>query len=145
MQDRQLYQQILGIASPWFVDDVELRVEAEEVQVHLKHHQDAAWHCPECGRACPIHDHQGPRTWRHLDTCQYRTVLSAEVPRTNCPEHGVRLVRLPWAEPHGRFTALFERLVIDWLQAAVRRRWPSGWLFRGTRCMRSWTGRCGAD
>lgn len=121
MQDRQLYQQILGIASPWYVDDVELRVEAEEVQVHLKHDEGAAWACPECGRACPIHDHQGPRTWRHLDTCQFRTVLSAEVPRTNCPEHGVRLVRLPWAEPHGRFTALFERLVIDWLQAASQK------------------------
>lgn len=121
MQDRQLYQQILGIASPWFVEDVELRVEAEEVQVHLKHEEGAAWACPECGRACPIHDHQGPRTWRHLDTCQFRTVLSAEVPRTNCPEHGVRLVRLPWAEPHGRFTALFERLVIDWLRAASQK------------------------
>jgi len=30
----------------------------------------------------------------------------------------VRVVEIPWAEPHGRFTALFERLVIDWLGAA---------------------------
>jgi transposase len=28
------------------------------------------------------------------------------------------VVRLPWAEPHSRFTALFERLAIDWLRAA---------------------------
>lgn len=35
-----------------------------------------------------------------------------------CPEHGVRAVRLQWAEPHGRFTLLFERLVIDWMKAA---------------------------
>ena len=27
-------------------------------------------------------------------------------------------MRLPWAEPHSRFTALFERLAIDWLKAA---------------------------
>ena len=28
------------------------------------------------------------------------------------------VVRVPWAEPFGRFTLLFERLVIDWLSAA---------------------------
>jgi hypothetical protein len=33
-----------------------------------------------------------------------------------CPTHGVRQVRLPWAEVRARFTALFERLAIDVLQ-----------------------------
>ena len=28
------------------------------------------------------------------------------------------MVKLPWAEPNSRFTALFERLAIDWLQIA---------------------------
>jgi transposase len=116
-----LYQQILGLESPWSVERVELHLEAEEVRVYLKHEPDATWPCPECGRVCPIHDHHGPRTWRHLDTCQYQTVLCAEVPRTDCPEHGVRLVRVPWAEPHSRFTLLFERLAIDWLLAASQK------------------------
>lgn len=31
----------------------------------------------------------------------------------NCPAHGVHQVRLPWAEPHSRFTVLFEWLAID--------------------------------
>ncbi len=118
MQDRQLYEQILGIASPWSVDDVELKLEEGEVHVHLTHAEDATWACPECGRACPLHDHAAERTWRHLDTCQYQTLLRAATPRTACPEHGVRAVRLPWAEPHSRFTLLFERLAIDWLLAA---------------------------
>jgi len=118
MQDRQLYQQILGIVSPWFVSRVELDLEAGEVQVYLEHKKTVSWACPECGQACPLHDHQSERTWRHLDTCQYQTLLHAELPRTRCEEHGVRVAEIPWAEPHGRFTALFERLVIDWLQAA---------------------------
>ena len=46
--------------------------------------------------------------WRHLDTCQYQTILHAEPPRSDCPEHGVRGNQLPWAEPSSRFTALFE-------------------------------------
>jgi transposase len=39
------------------------------------------------------------------------------VPRVECDEHGVRQVRVPWAEERARFTALFEALVIDWLLA----------------------------
>jgi transposase len=118
MQDRQLYQQILGITLPWSVERVELDLKQGEVRVFLEHADDAAWPCAECGRICPLHDHDPVRAWRHLDTCQYRTVLHSSVPRTKCPEHGVKVVRVPWAEPHSRFTALFERLVIDWLLAA---------------------------
>jgi transposase len=118
MQDHQLYEQILGIPSPWFVKHVELKLNEGEVHVHLEHRDRSSWQCPECGRECPLHDHTASRTWRHLDTCQYRTVLHAASPRTACPEHGVHAVRLPWAEPHSRFTLLFERLAIDWLLAA---------------------------
>jgi len=99
--------------------------------VTLEHTGRAAWHCPECDRVCPLHDHEPQRTWRHLDTCQYRTLLAASVPRTDCPEHGVKTVRVPWAEPHSRFTLLFERLAIDWMQeagrSAVARRMGLGW------------------
>lgn len=131
MQDRQLYEQILGIASPWSVDQVELKLEKGEVHVRLTHREDATWSCPECGRECPLHDHTPERAWRHLDTCQYQTLLHATTPRTNCPEHGVHAVRLPWAEPHSRFTLLFERLAIEWLRAAsqqaVARRLGLSW------------------
>jgi transposase len=118
MQDRQLYQQILGIVSPWFVSRVELDLETEEVHVYLEHKKTASWCCPECGEVCPLHDHQPERTWRHLDTCQYQTVLHAQLPRTRCEQHADRVAEIAWAAPHGRFTAMFERLVIDWLGAA---------------------------
>ena len=38
--------------------------------------------------AVPLYDHQPERRWRHLDTCQYQTILHAEPPRSNCGEHG---------------------------------------------------------
>lgn len=121
MHDRQLYEQILGIQAPWFVERVELELEYGRVHVHLAHHDRGVWRCPKCDRECPLHDHTAGRTWRHLDTCQYQTLLHAATPRTNCPEHGVHAVRLPWAEPHSRFTLLFERLAIDWLKAASQK------------------------
>ncbi|MGH9818210.1 MAG: ISL3 family transposase, partial [Candidatus Acidiferrales bacterium] len=118
MQDRELYRRILGIETPWYVDSVELKLEAGEVHVHLAHQQGIEWPCPQCGAVSQLHDHQPERQWRHLDTCQYRTILHAQPPRSECPEHGVRVVKLPWAEPSARFTALFEALAIHWLQAA---------------------------
>jgi transposase len=121
MQDHELYRRILGIEAPWFVDSVELKLERGEIHVHLRHRELSDWPCPECGAACRLYDHQAERQWRHLDTCQYQTILHAEPPRSECSEHGVRVVRLPWAEPASRFTALFEALAIEWLKAASQK------------------------
>jgi len=30
---------------------------------------------------------------------QYQTILHAEPPRSQCNEHGVKVVKPPWAEP----------------------------------------------
>ncbi len=45
-------------------------------------------------------------------------MLVAEIPRIDCPTHGTRQVKVPWAGARSRFTALFECLVIEWLQHA---------------------------
>src|SRR6202790_4478845 len=121
MQDRELYRRILGIEAPWYVDSVELKLEAGEIHVRLGHNDLSDWPCPECGAACKLYDHQPERQWRHLDTCQYRTILHAEPPRSACSNHGVRVVKMPWAEPSSRFTALFELLAIEWLKAASQK------------------------
>lgn len=116
MNDRQLYAQILGISSPWSVTDVRLALADGKVDVVVSASPPVLV-CPECGEVCPGYDTR-LRRWRHLDTCQYMTVLEAEVPRVTCPEHGVKQVDVPWAAPGSRFTLLFEALVIDWLKHA---------------------------
>lgn len=119
MRDCDLYAKILNLPEPWTVVDVELDLEGKSVTVHLGRREGARLECPECGETCPGYDSQ-PRRWRHLDTCQFQTILSAEVPRCSCPEHGVKQVRVPWAEPGSRFSALFECLVIDWMRECGR-------------------------
>lgn len=115
MNDKKLYAQILGIVSPWHVEQVELKLGNGQIVISVEGSSEVDV-CPECGKRCPQYD-SSERRWRHLDTCQYQTILSAKVPRVKCAEHGVRQVRLPWAEERSRFTALFEALVIDWLSA----------------------------
>lgn len=121
MQDRELYAAILGIRTPWRVGRVDLKLSDGEVHVHLEHDPGLEWPCPECGKSCPLYDHQPERRWRHLDTCQFRTILHAEPPRSHCGEHGPRTVKLPWAESNSRFTALFEGIAIEWLKVASQK------------------------
>ena len=116
MRDRELYQKILGIEVPWEVVNVELDLAGREVRVHLKNTEPTP-PCPVCGKPSRRYDLRS-RRWRHLDTCQYPTILVAEVPRVECSEHGVHQVTVVWSEAGSRFTALFEALVIDWLKEA---------------------------
>ena len=116
MKDTQLYSQILGIEKPWKVTDVKVSLPEDEVEVFVEH-GGSKLSCPKCGKTCPGYDKR-TRRWRHLDTCQLKTLLVADVPRVQCAEHGVVNVSVPWAEPGSGFTAMFEALVIDWLQAA---------------------------
>ena len=116
MQDIELYRQLLGLNTPWTVTRVELRIKEQRVEVWAGHAESARWPCPECATELALYDHGEERTWRHLDSCQFQTYLHARPPRVACPEHGVRQVRLPWAEPRARFTTLFERLAIDVLR-----------------------------
>lgn len=116
MDDRSLYETILGVVAPWYVAAVELRPDTEEVCVRLERREGVELVCPECQQVAPGYDRAEERRWRHLDTCQYRTVLSARVPRVQCPAHGVRQIRVPWAEDHTRFTVLFEAWAIRLLR-----------------------------
>jgi transposase len=119
VRDRELYAKILNLPEPWTVVDVELDLKGNSVIVRLARREGAALECPECGKVCPGYDSL-PRRWRHLDTCQFQTILGADVPRCACPEHGVKQVRVALAEPGSHFTALFERLAIDWMQECGR-------------------------
>ena len=117
MRDKDLYKEILGIQMPWTVTKVELSMAAGEVTVHVKQEAGEPQPCPHCGTPCPGYDHRS-RTWRHLDTCQFKTLIVAQVPRVTCPTHGVVTVQVPWAESRSGFTALYEALVLDWLKEA---------------------------
>ena len=84
--------------------------------VHVEHDGEAL-RCPACGQPARRYDSR-QRRWRHLDTCEYRTILAAEMPRVQCERHKVKQVAAPWSERGSRFTALFETVVIDWLREA---------------------------
>jgi transposase len=116
MQDTNLYEEVLGLETPWEVVEVRLKPAEEIVEVQIRS-AERRLPCPDCGALSPQYDTLS-RRWRHLDTCQFQTVLCAEVPRVKCAKHGVKQVLVPWADRMSKFTALFEARVIRWLQEA---------------------------
>jgi transposase len=104
---------MLGLQSPWRVEDVAMDVERLQVTIRIIRQEGRPLRCPDCGKECPGYDHAQPRRWRHLDAMQFKTILEAEVPRCQCPEHGVRVVDVPWANDRDRFTLLFAAFAIQ--------------------------------
>ena len=111
------YARLLGVDDSWRVDAVDLRLNERRVEIRLVHVGSGVF-CPECGQSCGLADHAEERRWRHLDTMQFTTELVARLPRSRCPEHGVKTIVPPWAGKHSRFTLFFEAFAIEVLQAA---------------------------
>ncbi len=109
---------LLGVKSPWGVKEVNLDMGSKRVEIKLEWAMGEAVSCPECGKACTIADHAPERTWRHLDTMQFETLIRARAPRSRCQEHGVKTISVSWAEPGSRFTLLFERFALEVIRAA---------------------------
>jgi transposase len=112
MRDIDLFQLALGLVPPWMVADAKFDADKKRLDIEIDFKAGGRFSCPECGKVdCPVHD-TVKKTWRHLNFFQHQAFLHARVPRIDCPDHGVRLVTVPWARPGSGFTLLFEAFVM---------------------------------
>jgi transposase len=118
MYDTDVFSRLLGISEPWRVSGVTVDRSERIVTVEVAYDSSTTVPCPECGAGCSRYDHQ-KRSWRHLDTMEFKTIVTASIPRADCREHGVHQIDVPWAEPGSHFTSLFESLVITWVRATT--------------------------
>lgn len=109
---------MLNLVEPWSVSDIQLDTENLHLKIQVKTAKGAKLPCPQCGRLCSKEDHRGERSWRHLDTMQFETIIVCRVPRIKCSKHGILSVGIPWADNYSRFTELFEQFAIDVIQSA---------------------------
>jgi transposase len=131
VRDTELYEALLGLTAPWEVTSVSITKASPdrplgEVAVAVRWRAKTPLVCPCCGQQGPRYDSR-LRRWRHLNTMQWKTFITAEVPRLNCPKCGVKQVRVAWAEDGSRFTELFEAFAIQVLKA-VRSKVQAQWL-----------------
>jgi transposase len=114
----RFFQQLLELEAPWRVVAVELRDQERSVQIEVEWSESYKVPCAECARACAVYDHAGVRWWRHLDTMNRTTRICCRVPRSDCPEHGVKTMTVPWAQGGSRFSLEFEKQAVDLLLLA---------------------------
>ena len=100
----------LGVTPPWRL--VEQRLDTNKqphiLDILLEAERGTEFPCPDCGKFCKAHDFK-EFTWRHLNFFQHHCLITARVPRTDCPEHGVKRANVSWAREGSGFTLLFEQ------------------------------------
>lgn len=129
MNDKEFFYRVLGLSEPWQVEDVKLDLGGKKVEVRVAVKAGTKW--AEDGKLLPIAGYE-ERSWRHLDTMQLETIITARVPRVTWVEEGgkkaTKMVRVPWAEPGSRWTLAFEAFAIQVLLACGSTNEAAGWL-----------------
>jgi len=112
LNNEMLFGVALGIENPLYIEKVMFDKEAGELHIHINFVKGSKFKCSVCGRdGLPVYDTE-EKIWRHLNFFQYKCFLHFRTPRSNCPEHGVHLINVPWANKSSGFTMLFEALVM---------------------------------
>ena len=117
MRDTELYERSLGLKEPWKVKAVKMDVEGRRVEVEVECAERTIWASPEGRQRLHIHGWE-TRSWRHLDTCGFATVIRGEAPRVKDEKGQTETVTVPWAEKFSRFTRSFEAFGVKVLRAA---------------------------
>jgi transposase len=105
MFTEQFFDLLLDFGDEWIVKEVRTNLQTNEVDIFVEYFGNAK-----------IYDYAPARRWRHLDTMQFRTFINCRLPRVKL-DGKVKTVAPPWADKHERHSYLFEKSVIELLQA----------------------------
>jgi len=109
--EKELFQLALNIQDPWFIDRIEFVPDEKRLDLWIDFVPGSEFECPECGRTeCKAYD-TSKKTWRHLNFFQYKCYLHCRVPRVECKECGIHLVKVPWARKKSGFTLLLDSMI----------------------------------
>lgn len=114
MQSEDIFALGLGLKSPWKLMGQRFDMDKQPHELHLLlgAERGVLYPCPVCGALCKAHDFQ-EMSWRHLNFFQHLCILTANVPRVSCPEHGIHRASVPWARQGSGFSLLFEQVVMS--------------------------------
>lgn len=106
---------MLKLPSPWEVAAVKVDEEAQEIKVYIEYKSEEGV-CSETGEVCKIYDRR-ERSWRHLDTMEYKTWIVSRLPRIKNSLGKYHFIPVDWAEPGLEHTMKFENKSIVTLKA----------------------------
>lgn len=114
MRDVSLWRCLLGVEQT-VIERVEYDEDAQALVVHVRPASRQRGRCGKCRRRCAGYDAgPGRRRWRSLDLGTTVAMLEANMPRVQCPTHGVIVAYVPWARHDAGHTLAFDDQVA-WL------------------------------
>jgi transposase len=108
MTPEDFYKIILEIDENWTVTSIALDDKQEEVNVLISYNKSKA-RDPVTNEECSLYDHRDERSWRHLDTMQYKTYIKCCIPRVKNSLGKVNTITVPWADKIERVSYLLEK------------------------------------
>ena len=117
MKDTALYEQFLGLKTPWSVKRVDLSLADQRVVVEVVLDKGQVWADPTDATKRAHVNGWSERQWRHLDTCRFEILIKARVPQLKYSDGTVEELSVPWAGRYSRVTSLMAGFVIKLLQA----------------------------
>ncbi len=82
MFTHQFFDLLLNLDDSWQVKSVDADYNLSEIKINIDYIGNQA-KCPDTLENCMIYDHASNRTWRHLDTMQYKIYISCRLPRAS--------------------------------------------------------------
>lgn len=70
--------------------------------------------CPECKKGSPTYDHQSERKFQFIPLWGYKVEIHYNPRRVECPEHGIHVEYMPWAEGKSTLTNAMKLFVAHW-------------------------------
>lgn len=116
MFTESLFTELLQLEDGWIVESVDTDFSEQEIYIQIACVLDFLVD-NQTGESCKVYDHAPMRSWRHLDTMQYKTFIKCQLPRIITSTGRVKTVQPNWASGYERHTFLFEHAVIDLLKA----------------------------
>jgi len=116
MKSTEFYEHILGLESPWKIVNVDLDMVAKRVVIRVEVDRKTKWFHPDTKLPAALHKWT-ERSWRHLDTCQFETLITGLIPSVKYQDGSIEEIAVPWADRYQRYTKLFEKAVVMWLEA----------------------------
>ena len=109
---QEFLAELLPVKSPWHISNLEIDDHNQRADIMIDYYKGSQFPCQQCGRLCKVHDghyHQ----WRYMDFFEYKCYLQVKIPRTKCPEHGVKVIeKTPWGRMGSHYSFSFEKVIM---------------------------------
>jgi len=106
----RLFEQALGITSPWYVKGVTFDNTAGELTIEIDFARGSRFEVPGEEGSHPVYDTE-ERLYRHMNFFQHRCDLVVRLPRVELPDVRTRTVEVSWEGKLRGFTLLMEAYV----------------------------------